>query len=105
LYYLTEPFHDEMQVRTNAQVALGEFIEPEFEAVDIFYYTERCVFADFQAFAGSMNANTRFNKYDAQDVEAPEVIRRFAELFTQNGGNFDQPVLVKLYSFPRDRKQ
>ncbi|WP_291576384.1 class I SAM-dependent methyltransferase [Bradyrhizobium sp.] len=101
LYHLTQPFHDEMQVRTNAQAALGEFVEPEFEAAEIFHYAERRVFADFEAFARRTNANTRFNGYDARDVEAPEVIRRFDELFAQDGGNFDQPVLVKLYSRPR----
>jgi ubiquinone/menaquinone biosynthesis C-methylase UbiE len=105
LYYLTQPFHDEMQVRTNAQAALAEFIQPQFEATEIFHYDERRVFADFEAFARRTNANTRFNGYNLRDVEAPEVIRRFDELFGQNGGNFDQPVLVNLYSRPGRQMQ
>lgn len=105
LHHLMQPFHDETQVRTNAQGALAQFIKPQFGTTEIFHYVERRVFADFETFARRTNANSRYNEYDAKDVEGPEVIRRFDELFAQNGGNFDQPVLVNLYSRPNSPMQ
>jgi ubiquinone/menaquinone biosynthesis C-methylase UbiE len=102
LHYLTMPFHDETQVRANALSALAE-LRSECETKDLFLYCERRVFANFDAFAQRMIANMRFNDYDAKQVTNPHVIGRFNELFIQNGGNFDQPVLVNVYSRPAVR--
>lgn len=103
LHYLTMPFHDETRVRANALSALRE-LRSEFEASDEFRYLERRVFADFTAFVQRMTANRRFNDYDVNEVTRPDIVTRFNELFAQNAGNFDQPVLVNVFSRIRARR-
>jgi ubiquinone/menaquinone biosynthesis C-methylase UbiE len=102
LHYLTMPFHDETRVRANALSALRD-LRFEFDVHDSFLYLERRVFADFTAFARRMTANKRFNDYDVNEVNKPSVVVRFNELFEQNGGSFDQPVLVNVFSRLRTR--
>lgn len=102
LHDLLKCFHDETRVRANALRALEE-VRSEFEARDIFLYSDRRVITSFDTFAQRMIANTRFNGYDAADVMAPQVVGRFNELFATNGGNFDEPVLVNLFSHPAAR--
>jgi len=97
LHYLTMPFHDETRVRANALSALCD-LQSEFEVRDSFFYLERRVFADFAAFTQRMTANIRFNDYDVSEVTKPAIVARFDELFEQNGGSFDQPVLVNVFS-------
>ena len=103
LHDLLKLFHDETRVRANALRALEE-VQSGFEARDIFLYSDRRVIASFDTFAQRMIANTRFNGYDAADVMAPQVVGRFNELFAGNGGNFDEPVLVNLFSRPVGRR-
>lgn len=102
LHYLTMPFHDETRVRANALSALRD-LRSDFDAHDNFLYLERRVFADFAAFAQRMTANVRFNDYDVNEVTKPAIVARFNELFEQNGGCFDQPVMVNVFSHLRAR--
>ena len=98
-YHLTAPFHDESRVRADALRAL-EQVRPRFGVTNSYRYFERRIFPDFSSFVRRMTANTRFNDYDVREVTSPLVIARFDELFAENGGNFDQPVLVNVFSNP-----
>jgi hypothetical protein len=90
-------------VRANALSALRK-LRSEFEPSDEYRYLERRVFADFTAFVQRMTANRRFNDYDVNEVTRPDIVTRFNELFAQNAGNFDQPVLVNVFSRMRARR-
>lgn len=98
-HHLTAPFHDETEVRANALRALQQ-LRPKFKWTRNCRYLDRRFFPDFSAFARRMTANTRFNDYDVQEVTNPLVVARFNELFVKNGGNFDQPVEVNVFSHP-----
>jgi len=98
-YHLTAPFHDEAKVRADALRALGE-IRSRFRVTNSYRYFERRVFPDFSSFVKRMTANTRFNDYDMREVTSPLVVARFDKLFAENGGNFDQPVFVNVFSDP-----
>ena len=45
-----------------------------------------------------MIPNMRFNGYTEEAVLAPEVRRRFDEMFAAGNGTFDQPVRIDLFS-------
>lgn len=101
--YLIEPFHDEMQARANAAKAMQDYLQSSFGEMRTFFYTERRIFSNFEAFAARMCAKTRINEYEDDQVRAPEVRRRFDELFVRFGGTLDQPVKVNFYSGSRSK--
>ena len=94
---LISTFHDESAVLAGAQAAL-DAARPMFATHLATTYVDRRVYPSFEAFATTMTANTRFNDYAADDVVAPPVRARFAELFARNGGVFDQPVKVDVFA-------
>jgi ubiquinone/menaquinone biosynthesis C-methylase UbiE len=96
--YVMEPFHDETRVRKAAAAALVRAARPQFAAAAVLGYTDRRSFADFDAFAGRMIANMRFNGYTEDAVLAPEVRRRFAETHAAHGGRLDQPVRIDYFT-------
>ena len=52
----------------------------------------------FERYADRMIANRRFNGYTEEAVLAPEVRRRFAEMFAAGDGAFDQEVRIDLFT-------
>lgn len=93
---LLSTFHDEREVRAEAQRALGP-ASRLFSAHTSTHFTERRRFDDFSRFADMMCANTRFNSYREEDVVAPAVEARFASIAARTGGIFDQPVKIDLF--------
>jgi ubiquinone/menaquinone biosynthesis C-methylase UbiE len=90
-------FHDESEVRAEAQRVLMGTAEPLFASRRTGAYLVRRQFADFDAFARAMTANMRFNSYTAEAIVAAPVRAQFAAVAARTGGMFDQPVKVDLF--------
>ena len=99
-HHVVEPFHDETAVRRAAAEALARFARPYFATGQVLSYADQRSYASFDAFAGRMIANMRFNGYTKDAVLVPEVRRRFAETSAANGGRFDQPVRIDYFTSP-----
>ena len=99
-HYVSAPFHDETTVRAAAAVALNAYAASHFGTRRILSYTERRHWDSFDGYAKRMIRNRRFNGYTEEAVLAPEVRRRFDEMFFAGDGNFDQPVRIDLFSEP-----
>ena len=99
-HYVSAPFHDETAVRAAAASALQADAAPYFGGHQIFSYDEHRRWESFERYAERMIRNRRFNGYTEEAVLAPEVRRRFAEMFPTGGGTFDQPVRIDLFSRP-----
>jgi ubiquinone/menaquinone biosynthesis C-methylase UbiE len=100
-HYVMTPFHDETKVRANAAAALNVHAAPKFGSHRRLSYSDRRSFDGFETYAKRMIANMRFNGYTEEAVRAPEVRRRFDEMFAAHDGNFDQPVRIDLFSQPQ----
>jgi ubiquinone/menaquinone biosynthesis C-methylase UbiE len=96
--YVMEVYHDETEVRRVAAEAMAEFAAPIFGSEKVIRYHERRVFPDFDKFAELAIAGTRFNDYKVEDVLSPLVRRRFDEMLTICGGNFDQPIRLNIFA-------
>jgi len=101
MQYVSASYHDETAVRRDAQAALATFAAPAFATETVFGFAERTVFADFASFTARAMLGARFNDYLAEQVNCPEVERRFAEMADKTGGVFDQPVQINLFSEKR----
>ena len=99
-HYVSAPFHDETAVRAAAAAAVGAHAVPSFATHRVFSYTEKRMWSSFDSYAERMIANRRFNGYTEEAVLAPEVRRRFDEMFNAGGGEFDQPVRIDLFTDP-----
>lgn len=97
-HYVGAPFHDETTVRAAAAKAIETDVAPHFRTHRIISYSDRRTFASFDAYAARMIRNRRFNGYAEEAVLAPEVRRRFDEVFAVNHGAFDQPVRIDLFA-------
>lgn len=100
--YVMAPYHDETAVRSDALAALAAHAAPMFDVEDVILFAERTMYSDFEAYAARAALGTRFNDYTIEQVTAPEVRRRFAEMSAANQGAFDQPVRINLFSGRRD---
>jgi ubiquinone/menaquinone biosynthesis C-methylase UbiE len=99
-HYVSAPFHDETAVRAAAAAALEAHAAPYFGTRRVLSYTDRRRFESFEQYAERMIRNQRFNGYTEEAVLAPEVRRRFDEMFSTGNGAFDQPVRIDLFSEP-----
>jgi ubiquinone/menaquinone biosynthesis C-methylase UbiE len=101
MQYVSQSYHDETEVRRNAQAALQRFAAPAFAEEQVFRFAERTELRDFEAFSSRALRSARFNDYTAAQVNSPEVRNRFAEMVAATGGVFDQPVRINLYTGPK----
>jgi ubiquinone/menaquinone biosynthesis C-methylase UbiE len=99
-HYVSAPFHDETAVRAAAAAALNAHAVPHFGTHRLLSYTERRHWDGFDRYAERMIANRRFNGYTEEAVLAPDVRRRFDEMFAAGNGAFDQPVRIDLFGEP-----
>ena len=99
-HYVSAPFHDETAVRAAAAAAVQSDAVPHFDTHQIFSYDEHRHWESYERYAERMIRNRRFNGYTEEAVLAPEVRRRFDEMFPTGGGSFDQPVRIDLFSQP-----
>jgi ubiquinone/menaquinone biosynthesis C-methylase UbiE len=99
-HYVSAPFHDETAVRAAAAAAVDAYVAPHFRARRILSYTERRYWDSFESYAKRKISYRRFNGYTEEAVFAPEVRRRFDEIFATSNGVFDQPVRIDLFSEP-----
>ena len=100
-HYVGSLFHDETVVRAGAQAALASDAVPRFGTHRTFSYTDRRRYPSFEIYADRQIRNRRFNGYTEEAVLAPEVRRRFAEMFAAGSGTFDQPVKIDLFTDPK----
>ncbi len=99
-HYVGSLFHDETVVRAAAQAALDAAAAPRFGSRRTFRYTDRRRYPSFDVYAERQIRNMRFNGYTEEAVLAPEVRRRFDEMFAAGQGNFDQVVKIDLFAEP-----
>jgi ubiquinone/menaquinone biosynthesis C-methylase UbiE len=99
-HYVSAPFHDETAVRAAAASAVRADAVPHFGTHQIFSYGEQRHWESFERYAERMIRNRRFNGYTEEAVLAPEVRRRFDEMFPAGSGTFEQPVRIDLFSLP-----
>ena len=99
-HYVSSLFHDETAVRAGAAAALAAHAAPHFGSHRTLSYTFRRRWDNFDRYAERMIANRRFNGYTEEAVLAPEVHRRFDEMFTAGNGTFDQTVRIDLFCSP-----
>ena len=95
--YVMELYHDETAVRRDATSSLQAYAAPAFESERILYFEEVRKVDDFDAYAEQAIAGMRYNGYTEDDVLAPQVRRRFAEMTAAHDGRFDQPVRINLF--------
>jgi len=98
-HYVMQPYHDETVVRAAAARALSRHAAPFFVQERVVRFSEMRRYTDFEVFAAIAIASMRFNRYREEDVLAPEVRRRFAEVHRSRQGRFDQPVRVNIFSW------
>jgi len=96
--YVMEPYHDETAARAAALAALQAHAKPAFEREEVLHYSESRQFPDFATYAQRAISKMGFNGYTEADVLAPEVRRRFEEMYSVHSGRLDQPVRINLYS-------
>jgi ubiquinone/menaquinone biosynthesis C-methylase UbiE len=99
-HYVSAPFHDETAVRAAAAAAVNAHAAPHFGKHRMLSYNERRHWGSFETYAKRKIAQRRFNGYTEEAVLAPEVRRRFDEIFATGNGVFDQPVKIDLFSEP-----
>ncbi len=94
---VTSLFHDETAVRAEAAAILATQA-PLFRTGKRLGYSTRRQHTGFEDYATRMVANMRFNGFTEDQIRAPAVQARFAEVFARTGGVFDQPVQVDLFT-------
>lgn len=96
-FAVMRPFHDETQVRTEAQSALARFSGRWFQHETHYTYVQHPKYAAFDDMVTRVTGQT-FNKISRDMVETAAV-RELFEAGRSNEGNyvFDQPMLLNFY--------
>jgi ubiquinone/menaquinone biosynthesis C-methylase UbiE len=95
--YVGELFHDETVVRRTALEALAAYASPAFPSERVLYFSEMRIFANWDAYAAQAIGNMRFNGYSEAEVLNPEVRRRFEEMQSLHGQDFEQRFRMNLF--------
>lgn len=90
------PFHDETQVRTQAQAALARTAASLFASVDGYRWRMHPSFRSFEEMVGFVTGMT-FNDIRRERVETDEVRALFEAGKCDDGYRFEQPMLLNLY--------
>lgn len=96
--YVMELFHDETNVRANAQQALDEFTPNWFEHSETYYYELVRQYENFDAYLNRYG-KLSYNSYSLDAVDNETVQNRFVE-FQQDDGTItlEQPVKADLFT-------
>lgn len=94
--YVMAPFHDESEVRAQAQGAIRAEA-PAFASEERLTFFEVRHFASFDEYAAQAIANMRYNGYTETDVLTPEVERRFRSVADGDGARLPQPAQINLF--------
>lgn len=96
-FAVMRPFHDETQVRTEAQAALARFSGRWFRHESFYQYNQRPKYASFEAMVARVTGQT-FNNISRDMVDTAPVRALFeAGLSNQGDYVFDQPILLNIY--------
>lgn len=99
-FKVMRPFHDETQVRTEAQAALRRTATHLFQTEELFEYMQYPRYANFDALVTRVTGQT-FNNIQREVVETAEVRALFEECQSKDGDYvLEQPLLVNLYRQP-----
>ncbi len=90
------PFHDETQVRTQAQAALARTAASLFATVEFYRWRSYPSFRGFEEMVGFVTGMT-FNDIRRERVETDEVRALFETGKCDDGYRFMQPMLLNLY--------
>jgi ubiquinone/menaquinone biosynthesis C-methylase UbiE len=99
-FKVMRPFHDETQVRTEAQAALDQVATRLFRSEERYQYVQFSRYQNFEAMVARVTGQT-FNSIQRESVETDEV-RGLFEAGRSNDGEyvFDQPMLLNLFRGP-----
>ncbi|MHA1565681.1 MAG: class I SAM-dependent methyltransferase [Alphaproteobacteria bacterium] len=93
---LLKPFHDETLVRLAALAALTRTVEPRFEDITEYWFTQVAHYANLEELRDRMLANT-FNSFKAEEIDQPVVHALFEAGKTNDGYSFSNPMRIQLY--------
>lgn len=91
-------FHDEKQVRADAQAALDQFALPHFETAEDFTYHVEAGFKSWNHFAERYIGSSYNSNYTAEQVRAPAVRARFEALGAPLNYLFNCPLKVRFFT-------
>jgi ubiquinone/menaquinone biosynthesis C-methylase UbiE len=95
--YVSELYHDETEVRRDAQAALATYAVPLFDVEKVLNFYESKTIPDWETFANQQRANMRFNDFKEEDVINDAVRGRFCEMLDKYGGRFDTKIKLNVY--------
>jgi ubiquinone/menaquinone biosynthesis C-methylase UbiE len=95
--YVSELFHDETEVRRDAQEALVAYAAPLFDEEKELHFFESRTIPDWDTYAKGTLANMRFNDFKEEDVLNDAVRGRFSEMLAKHGGRFDTKIKLNVY--------
>lgn len=91
-------FHDEKQVRADAQAALDRYVRPRFQEAEDFTYHVKSVYQGWDDFS-ERYANSSYNaNYTAEQVRDQAVQDRFEAVGAPLNYQFDCPVQVSFFT-------
>ena len=93
-------FHDEGEVRTQAQEALARTADGLFAERQEYLCTQHPRYESFDALIDRMTGMS-FNDITREMIDVPEVRERFEAERGGDGYIFEQPILINLYRSPR----
>jgi len=96
-------FHDEAEVRAEAQAALDNFGVPNFEQVDVITYNTTYTYSSWDEFASKYASKTFNADYTEEQIRADHVKETFLKLGEPTGFKFDSPVKVTWLRNPKVR--
>lgn len=96
-FKVMRPFHDETQVRTEAQAALNTAATRLFRSEERYQYVQFSRYQNFEAMVARVTGQT-FNSIQRESVETYEVKSLFEAGRSNDGGYvFDQPMLLRTF--------
>lgn len=90
-------FHDEKQVRADAQAALDQWVRPHFKVVEDFTYHVSADYKSWDQFADKFVGLSYNANYTEEQVRAPAVRERFEALGAPLNYTFNCPVQVSYF--------
>ena len=100
LYDVMSMFHDETQVRAQAQEALKRYANPAFEQVQTFSWYREAKYTGWEEFANHYAGLSYNASYTEEQIRAPDVQHRFESLGRATNYRFEVPMLLTFLQNP-----
>ena len=87
-------FHDERQVRADAQLALEQMLAPQFLEVQVINYSTPIQYESWEQYASDYAGKSYNQNYTESDIRSGAVEQRFMEVGEPNNFHFEAPKRV-----------